>query len=205
MTQMGDGRWQISRRHGAGTLRIAPTAHDEIAQTTGLGMTKNGTGGLQARFHVMESWRVGCFTRRHEDTKGGGCLRRAHWWRYVLMGLMGWRRTCGVGGGISRHHPTSKSIPHAAGRKANSPPALLMERGGEVSFGLAGCLRSMPWPVCRSGWRWRGRDPGGLPGGRHRLAPGWPGLSGGCDRRTGAGICVRPRASPTPCRGFPRG
>ncbi len=72
MTQMGDGRWQISRRHGAGTLRIAPTAHDEIAQTTGLGMTKNGTGGLQARFHVMESRRVGCFTRRHEDTKGGG-------------------------------------------------------------------------------------------------------------------------------------
>ena len=49
MTQMGDGRWQISRRHGAGTLPIAPTAHDELAQATGLGMTKNGTGGLQAR------------------------------------------------------------------------------------------------------------------------------------------------------------
>ena len=203
MTQMGDGRWQISRRHGAGTLRIAPTAHDEIAQTTGLGMTKNGTGGLQARFHVMESRRVGCFTRRHE----GGRLVAAG----ALVGLWadGVDAVDGVGagggGGISRHHPTSKSIPHAAGRKINSPPALLIEEVGRWVFDLAGGLRSMPWPVCRSGWRWRGRDPGGLPGGRHRLAPGWPGLSGGCVRRTGAGICVRPRASPTPCRGFPPG
>ena len=76
----GENReWTPMGAHGGTPLR---TGVDRIPAPT----VQNGI--TQARDPVSCDGIVGCFTRRHEATKGGGWLRRPHWWR--------WGSGCGV-------------------------------------------------------------------------------------------------------------
>ena len=76
----GENReWTPMGAHGGTPLR---TGVDRIPAPT----VQNGI--TQARGPVSCDGIVGCFTRRHEATKGGGWLRRPHWWR--------WGSGCGV-------------------------------------------------------------------------------------------------------------